>query len=136
MINSNSTYDLTNINFTIEYILSKVKKVDSGCWEWIGARDLKGYGVIRRCPNGRNEKPLQIKAHRASWIAFNPVENGISGLCVLHHCDNPSCVNPEHLFIGTKRDNAKDRDAKGRGKLWRGKPGYENFRIGDGACIK
>ena len=72
---------------------------------------------------------MQIKAHRASWLAFQGSQ-GLNDLCVLHTCDTPACVNPSHLFLGTKTDNAKDRDAKGRGKLWRGKPGGKLFRVG------
>ncbi len=54
-------------------------------------------------------------AHRVAWlIEKGPVPDG---LCVLHRCDNPPCVNPEHLFLGTVQDNNADRDAKGRGRL-------------------
>lgn len=54
-------------------------------------------------------------AHRVAWMITNgPIPDG---LCVLHRCDNPPCVNPAHLFLGTVQDNNADRDAKGRGKL-------------------
>lgn len=75
------------------------------CWEWKGTTDPKGYGRFAR--NGRN-----LLAHRASWEVVNgPIPEG---LCALHKCDNPACCNPNHLFIGTKRDNALDRTRKGR----------------------
>ena len=79
---------------------------DDGCWEWQGCiRGADGYGVIWT-------KEKNILAHRAAWeIDVFPIPQG---MCVLHHCDNPSCVRAEHLFIGTRADNAADRDAKGR----------------------
>jgi hypothetical protein len=75
------------------------------CWEWVGSKIPQGYGHI-------HHNHADIYAHRASWIIYyGEIPNG---LCVLHRCDNPSCVNPEHLFIGTIADNMHDRDAKGR----------------------
>ena len=81
----------------------KVKKTRN-CWLWTGSTVLDGYGVIH---DGKNRG-----AHRVSWqIHHGPIPNG---MCVLHHCDNPPCVRPEHLFLGTKRDNALDSINKGR----------------------
>jgi hypothetical protein len=74
----------------------------SGCWEWMGSTQRYGHF---RYPGGQ-------LAHRFSW----ELENGPvpEGLHVLHKCDNPSCVNPDHLFLGTHDDNMKDKAAKGR----------------------
>jgi hypothetical protein len=78
---------------------------ESGCWLWIGYLNHYGYG--RFCLNGK-----AIGAHRASWIAFNgPIPIGMH---VLHRCDVRSCVNPDHLFLGTQSDNVRDMHAKGR----------------------
>lgn len=81
---------------------------NSGCWLWVGFVGGNGYGGIRQ--TGPDEKSRT--AHRVSWeIHFGPIP---PGLCVLHKCDVRSCVNPQHLFLGTKKDNTQDSLAKGR----------------------
>lgn len=94
----------------IDRFWSKVRKCRNGCWEWQGWKTKRGYGHF-------NFKGRPFRAHRISWFLktgslseFNPFE--IS--CILHKCDNPSCVNPEHLFIGTQQDNADDMVQKNR----------------------
>jgi len=80
----------------------------SGCWMWTAAINEKGYGMI-----GLPRTNKISRAHRVSWELHNgkiPV-----GLFVLHKCDTPLCVNPEHLFIGTLKDNSQDMVSKGRG---------------------
>lgn len=86
---------------------SKITKDASGCWLWNGVLDKKGYGRIFV-----NRK--RYFAHRLSWI----VHNGEipQGMYILHKCDNPTCVNPDHLFIGTQKDNVDDCIEKGRRK--------------------
>ena len=88
-----------------ERFWDKVNKSD-GCWTWTAASNEKGYGVIG-AGNGRN-----VLAHRASWsLAFGPIPDRLK---VLHRCDVPSCVRPDHLFLGTAADNTADMIAKGR----------------------
>jgi hypothetical protein len=91
-----------------------IKKRASGCWEWMAARDRDGYGVFK----GEIDGILYKKAHRFSFALHNgPIP---AGLQVCHHCDNPSCCNPEHLWLGTVRANQQDKWEKGRGRAANG----------------
>lgn len=87
-----------------------VRKTD-GCWLWTGTLDRQRYGAI--WDGQRNNR--MILAHRASWeIHFGPIPEG---MLVCHNCpdgDNPQCVNPSHLFLGTMHDNMVDMVSKGR----------------------
>lgn len=83
----------------------KVRKTRS-CWVWIGARNDKSYGHLR--VDGKD-----MYAHRWSWILANGAIP--DGLLVLHKCDRRWCVKPDHLFLGTHKDNSADMWAKGRG---------------------
>jgi hypothetical protein len=79
-----------------------------GCWLWQGAMNDRGYGVIHY---GKK----RYLASRVSYLLY--VGEFDDSLCVLHKCDNPSCINPDHLFLGTRGDNNKDRTKKGRGRV-------------------
>jgi hypothetical protein len=84
-----------------------------GCWNWTGAVNAYGYGVIT--VGGRIGK--QWKAHRYSWVYHNgtiPESDGPHGTVVMHKCDNRLCVNPDHLELGSQADNVRDMDNKGR----------------------
>jgi hypothetical protein len=79
------------------------------CWLWTGGinRQRGGYGMFAL------RKGVIRRSHRIAWELASGADPG--GLWVLHHCDNPPCVRPEHLFLGTPRDNSGDMEAKGRG---------------------
>lgn len=90
-----------------ERLVARSKATESGCIVWTGSTDKCGYGRI--WANGRLES-----AHRASYEAH--IGKIPEGLCVLHRCDNPPCINPSHLFLGTPLDNSNDKIAKGRNR--------------------
>lgn len=87
-----------------EHILKTITVDLNGCWVW-GGYKVKGYGRVYR--NNR-----QVSVHRLIWEFYKgPIPQGVQ---VLHKCDNPSCSNPEHLFLGTQKDNVHDCMNKGR----------------------
>lgn len=88
-----------------ERLARRLLPTTSGCLEWTGYTNVRGYGRIAF--NGRT-----VGAHRLAWELVNgPIPDGMN---VLHHCDNPPCCNVGHLFLGTHADNSADMVAKGR----------------------
>tara|TARA_R110000737_G_scaffold340221_1_gene362858 strand:- start:1016 stop:1408 length:393 start_codon:yes stop_codon:yes gene_type:complete len=79
------------------------------CWEWMGSKDINGYGKLSI---GGRDANFDIRAHRLSYeMRFGPIK---PQNLICHTCDNPSCVNPNHLFEGTQVDNMRDMSRKGR----------------------
>lgn len=92
-----------------ERLLARMEPdLNGGCWLWTASINAAGYGTIRV---GESHN----LAHRASFFAFRQIEPG--KLLVCHRCDVRSCINPDHLFLGTHKDNSDDKYAKGRDRL-------------------
>ena len=102
---------ITNIDREKEILLSHISINSDGCWNWTGSRNSEGYGNTM-IGSRRDGSRRTAKAHRVSFFIFT----GISpeGYDVCHKCDNPSCINPNHLFLGTEKDNMRDMVRKGR----------------------
>jgi hypothetical protein len=105
-----------HLNSPEDFWARSIPEPMSGCWLWMGGVQSKGYGLM-------NFRGRKWYAHR---LALHLSGRDPGDLCVLHRCDNPPCVNPDHLRIGTSADNTLDMIRKGRG-LW---PGPRNPRRG------
>lgn len=92
----------------LERFLSRFDVASSGCWIWSAHADKDGYGILPA-------SGASIRAHRFSYEHY---KGGIpEGMLVCHTCDTPSCVNPDHLFLGTAKDNCHDMISKGRDRM-------------------
>lgn len=107
----------------IKQYWERVKVIKGECWKWNSYKHSFGYGVITS-----RHKYFEF-AHRISWEIHNgEIPNDY---CVLHKCDNPECTNPDHLFLGAKKDNNDDMAKKGRGQ-----GGYKTITEKDKQFIK
>jgi hypothetical protein len=100
-----------------------------GCWAWTGARVPQGYGLIKR------KDGSQCRAHRIAYeLAFGAIP---AGMFVCHRCDNPGCIRPSHLFLGTHHENMADMVIKGRSARMQGNSnGSAKLTTADVASIR
>lgn len=87
-----------------ERFMKNVRR-SANCWTWVGPKDAKGYGLFWLKGSSKRAHRVSIEMH----LGVSAV-----GTTILHSCDNPSCVNPDHLSIGTQADNVRDMHIKGR----------------------
>ena len=104
----------------LQRLVDNIKVTRRGCWEWQGCKNKQGYGHLLDSENNRT-----TTAHRYFYAQYlgTPIPAGFQ---VLHRCDNPACVYPKHLFLGTQQDNVDDMISKGR--MTDKRVGVDNYR--------
>jgi HNH endonuclease len=107
-------------------LMNRVYQSETGCWVWKGSK-RNGYGLL--C-----QKNKTVSAHRVSYEAF--CEAIPNGMVVRHSCDNPSCINPDHLSLGTQADNAADRESRHRRNVCGEMIGTAKLSASDVVAIK
>lgn len=90
----------------IDDFMALVEQHEEGCWLWLGKTYGRGYG--------RFNVPGKLSLRPAHWVSHEMFNGPRKGLHVMHTCDNPACVNPNHLTLGTHQDNMRDKTEKGR----------------------
>lgn len=99
-------YDKRRVKLsTVEAEFMRHVRVTDGCWSWQGNRNLHGYG------RWQNRGKTWVSSRASYTLFIGPIPGD---MLVCHHCDNPQCVRPDHLFLGTYLDNTRDRQQKGR----------------------
>lgn len=120
---------LAVVRWPIERFLSCLDRSGGpeACWPWLRSRKPSGYGHIGVAEGGER---WDVIAHRLAYVLMvGPIPDGLD---VLHSCDNPPCCNPAHLFVGTRRDNNRDKAAKGRANAPSGS-GHHKARLSEAA---
>ena len=107
--------DSTRREYLIIRIMDNSMQRENGCREWIATKNSHGYGLIHFSIKKGDGYKSSLPAHRAHYMAHHNIILKRNEW-VLHKCDNPSCVNIEHLFLGSPKDNNADMWAKGRGR--------------------
>lgn len=105
---------VTNLDLLKAFLMNRCRLAENGCWEWMSTTK-NGYGTFESgSVSMAARKSSKRGAHQVSYEAYNGLIP--KGQVVRHTCDNPLCINPDHLILGTQADNVADREARGRRK--------------------
>jgi hypothetical protein len=111
-----TTHPWTRTAYPHDFVTEFIRRVDvrsrRECWPWRGPVDSSGYGAVSAPYSRTNPRRITKRAHRVSYeMAHGPIPDG---LVIRHKCDNPVCVSPYHLEVGTYADNARDHTLRGK----------------------